>query len=207
MHQLQERSVIFERMLQPFINFDRQIFQIINQRWSNSLFDTVMPFIRNQYTWVPLYLFLLVLVIVNFRMKGLWWALFFLACFALTDLVSAQIFKPFFERLRPCNDAFTAQSVRMLIPCSSGYSFVSSHATNHFGMAMFIFLTMKDFAKPWVWLAFVWAALVCIAQVYVGAHFPLDVTFGALLGMLLGRFTSYHFTRQFGGLKPMLTAT
>jgi membrane-associated phospholipid phosphatase len=207
LHQLQERSVIFENMLQPVISFDRQFFQLINQQWSNSLFDVLMPFIRNQYTWVPLYLFLLVLVLVNFRTRGLWWVLFFLACFALTDLVSAQLFKPFFERLRPCNDAFTAPGVRMLIPCSGSYSFVSSHAANHFGMAMFIFLTMKSFAKPWVWLVFVWAALVSIAQVYVGAHFPLDVACGALLGMVLGRFASYHFTRQFGGLQHLQAAT
>lgn len=188
-------------MLQPFINYDRLLFQLINQRWSNSLFDALMPFIRNQYTWVPLYLFLLVLVIANFKTKGLWWVLFFLACFALTDLVSAQLFKPFFERLRPCNDAFTAPSARMLIPCSGSYGFVSSHAANHFGMAMFMFVTMKSFAKPWIWLAFVWAGLIGLAQVYVGAHFPLDVVCGALLGILLGRFAAGHYIRQFGGLK------
>jgi membrane-associated phospholipid phosphatase len=201
MHQLQERSSIFGKMLQPFINFDRQLFQLINQQWSNSLLDALMPFIRNQYTWVPLYLFLLALVLVNFRAKGLWWALFFLATFALTDLISAQLLKPFFERLRPCNDAFTAPGARMLIPCSGSFSFVSNHAANHFGMAMYMFLTMKDFAKPWIWLAFVWAVLVAWAQVYVGAHFPLDVAGGALVGMAAGKFSSHHYLRQFGGLK------
>lgn len=188
-------------MLQPFIHFDRQLFQLINQRWSNSFFDAILPFIRNQYTWVPVYLFLFVFVLVNFRTKVIWWTLFFLATFALTDLISAQLLKPFFERLRPCNDAFTMSTARMLIPCSGSYSFVSNHAANHFGIAMFLFLTMKEFAKPWIWLVFVWAALVALAQVYVGAHFPLDVTGGALVGLAAGKLSTYHYLRQFGGLK------
>jgi membrane-associated phospholipid phosphatase len=188
-------------MLEPIINLDRQFFNIINQSWSNSLFDVVMPVIRNQYTWVPVYLFLLAFVIVNFRSRAMWWILFFLATFALTDLISQQVVKQIFDRPRPCMDAFTSDTARMLIRCSDGFSFVSSHATNHFGLSMFIFQTMKHFGKPWVWLAFVWAALVCYAQVYVGAHFPIDVLGGTLLGCLLGWFTSRKYIQQFGGLK------
>ncbi|MBX9783994.1 MAG: phosphatase PAP2 family protein [Chitinophagaceae bacterium] len=188
-------------MLQPILNFDRQLFKLINQQWSNPFFDALMPFIRNQYTWVPLYLFFLVFVTVNFKRKAIWWFLFFIATFALTDSISQQIIKQFFERPRPCIDPLTAETARMLIPCSTGYGFVSTHATNHFGMAMFLFMTMKEFGRPWVWLFFVWAALVCYAQVYSGAHFPFDVLGGSIVGTVLGWFTSQTYTRQFGGLK------
>jgi membrane-associated phospholipid phosphatase len=201
MQQLQERSFIFELMLQTILHFDREFFQFINQSMSNSFFDALVPFLRNQYTWVPVYMFLLALVIVNFKNRAIWWILFFLATFALTDLLGSQVFKPFFERLRPCNDPFTASTVHMLIPCSGSYSFVSNHAANHFGLAMFIFLTMKQFSKRWIWLAFVWAALVAFAQVYVGAHFPLDVAGGAVVGILAGRFAAGHYLRQFGSFK------
>ena len=187
-------------MLESILHTDRQLFSTINQSWSNSLFDAVLPFIRNQYTWVPVYMYLLVYVLVNFKQRALWWILFFLATFALTDLISQQVVKQIFDRPRPCMDVVASETVRMLIRCSDGFSFVSTHATNHFGLSMFIFQTMKHFGKPWVWLAFVWAALVCYAQVYVGAHFPVDVAGGALLGCFLGWFTSRIYARQFGGL-------
>ena len=32
----------------------------------------------------------------------------------------------------------------------------------------------------------VWAVVICIAQVYVGLHYPLDVMGGGLLGGLIG---------------------
>ena len=144
-------------MLKPVIQFDRSLFYYINNKWSNDFFDAVMPFMRNQYFWVPVYLFLLVFVITNFRTKAWWWILFFLATFALTDMISTQVFKAFFERPRPCADAITSQSVRMLIPCSYSYGFVSSHAANHFGIAMFLFGTMKQFSKSWIWLVFTYS--------------------------------------------------
>lgn len=197
-----KRFVIFDNiMLQPVLQMDRSLFYYINNRWSNDVFDALMPFIRNQYFWVPLYLFLLVFVFVNFRTKAWWWLLFFLASFALTDLISAQVVKALVERPRPCVDIVASQSVRMLIPCSYSYSFVSSHATNHFGMAMFMFMTMKHFAKPWVWLAFAWAAIISFAQVYVGAHFPFDVLGGSVLGLLIGHRIALIFNKQFGGLQ------
>lgn len=34
---------------------------------------------------------------------------------------------------------------------------------------------------------YAWAAGICLAQVYVGVHYPSDVFFGALLGAGIGR--------------------
>jgi undecaprenyl-diphosphatase len=189
-------------MLKPILNFDRSLFRFINQDCSNGVFDVLMPFLRNQYTWVPVYIFLLVFMLVNFRNKAIWWVLFFLASFAVSDLATNQLIKAWFQRPRPCVDAATYQWVRMLIPCSSSYGFVSSHASNHFAISAFSFFTMRQFAKPWIWLFYVWAALVCIAQVYVGAHFPFDVMGGAMFGLLIGWRMATIFNQRFGGLQP-----
>lgn len=177
---------------------DRNWFQLINQDWQHPLLDAVMPFLRNQYLWAPVYLFLLVFAWVNFRKQAGWWVLFFLLTFAVTDLVSTQLIKAFVQRPRPCWDSITTTSARMLIPCSHAYSFVSSHAANHFGISVFIIATLRHMAGRWVWLALFWAALVCYAQVYVGAHFPLDVAGGALLGTIAGSFMAARYLKAFG---------
>lgn len=193
--------VIFDSiMVKALLNFDRSLFSTINQTWSNPVFDVLMPFIRNQFFWVPVYLFLLAFMVLNFRKKAGWWVLFFLATFALTDMISTQVIKAFIERPRPCADVFTSDTARMLIPCSYSFSFVSSHAANHFGIAMFVFMTLKQISNRSIWLLFVWAFVVCYAQVYVGAHFPFDVLGGALLGLFIGHRTAIIFNRQF---KPL----
>ena len=50
----------------------------------------------------------------------------------------------------------------------------------------------------WVWpAAILWAVIVAMAQVYVGVHYPLDVTCGALLGAMIGVGTGMVFNRYF----------
>jgi undecaprenyl-diphosphatase len=79
---------------------------------------------------------------------------------------------------------------------SGGFSFTSSHATNHFGVATFLFVTLGRFFGSWKYLIFIWAALICYAQVYVGVHYPLDVLFGALLGFAIGHFVCWAYQKS-----------
>ncbi len=88
--------------------------------------------------------------------------------------------------------------VRLLVPCSGSYSFTSSHATNHFGMAAFFFFTFRHFLKYWAWIPFVWAFLVVYAQIYVGIHYPLDIIGGAGLGIALAWMVASFFNKRFG---------
>jgi undecaprenyl-diphosphatase len=148
---------------------------------------------------MPLYLFLLMLVLINFKVKGVWWAVFFLSTVALTDMTGNYVFKHGFERLRPCNDPDFFEQVRLLARyCGVGYSFISNHAANHFGMAAFFFVTFRHLLKNWVWVCLLWAALIGYAQVYVGVHYPADVFTGALLGLAFGISTGSIFNKQFG---------
>lgn len=177
-------------MIHSLLETDRYLFQLINQEWANPPLDVLMPIIRNQFTWVPVYFFLLLFGFRHFRKQLLWWVGAFLLTFALTDLISTQFFKAFFERPRPCWDIFTQTQARMLIPCSHAFSFVSSHAANHFGISTFLFITLAPFfRKRYLSIVFLWALLVCLAQVYVGAHFPGDVFFGGILGIIIGMIT------------------
>jgi len=87
---------------------------------------------------------------------------------------------------------------RLLNECSGGYSFISNHAANHFGMASFFYITFRKIIPKWAWLGFLWAALIAYSQVYVGVHYPLDVFCGALLGIFSGIITGRVFNKRFG---------
>lgn len=184
---------------QKLEQWDQWLFIQINSVWTNPVFDSVMPFLRNAKVWAPLYLFLGVFVILNFRRNGGWWCLFFIVTAALTDMTGTHVFKHTIERMRPCSDPDFFSQVRLLVSyCSGGFGFVSNHAANHFGLAAFLFITMKPVLPKWAPAGFVWAGLIAYAQVYVGVHYPLDVLAGAVLGLIFGTITGIVFNKRFG---------
>ena len=167
-------------------NWDRAVFIKINVSGSNSVFDILMPFFRAAVVWAPLYIFLLVWAIVNFKKQGLYWILFFLLCVGCSDFIGNYGFKHNFERLRPCHDpALEGIMNNVLNRCSNGFSFISNHAVNHFSIAGFIFITIRQYI-PYCFLFFIWAAIIGYAQIYVGVHYPSDVLFGSIIGVLIG---------------------
>jgi len=179
--------------------WDQWLFQKINSGLSNPLFDSLMPFMRNSVNWAPLYLFLLVFVIMNFRTKGIWWAVLFLSTVALTDMTGTYAFKHVFQRLRPCNDPLFSEQVRLVIDkCAGGYSFISNHAANHFAMALFFITTLRHRLGKWTWLALIWAPLIAFAQVYIGVHYPFDAFAGAMVGSIYGLSLGLYFNKRFG---------
>lgn len=184
-----------------FLQLDLEIWYYLNIEWQNAFLDYVIPFFRNQFFWVPLYLFLFVFMPLNYRRRGWYWLAGFLIAFALADYTSASIIKPMVGRLRPCNTPDLQPYVHLLVGCGSGLSFPSSHAANHFAFAAFIAGTLgKPYPKIRKW-AWIWAILVGYSQVYVGVHFPLDVAFGALLGIVVGRLVARVYNRRFGPLE------
>lgn len=184
--------------LGKLIEFDKWLFVQVNGKLANPFFDAVMPFMRTASNWAPLYLFLIAFMLLNFRVRGAWWLLFFVCTVALTDTGGTYLFKHTVGRDRPCADPAFFDQVRLLVGCvGHGNSFLSNHAANHFGMAMFFFMTCRSWLGRWSAVGFIWAGLVALAQVYVGIHFPLDVTAGGLFGCLLGYLTGSLFNKRF----------
>lgn len=180
-------------MLENIKHFDAELFLSVHRGMSNSFFDWLMPLVRNKFFWAPLYLFIIVFSITQYKKAGYYIIAGLLFTFAMGDTISSRIIKPFAGRLRPCNEPSLTNDIIHRVGCGTGASFPSSHATNHFAIAVFLICVFYKHWKPILPVAIFWAALICFAQVYVGVHYPIDVTVGALLGAVIGYLCSMLF--------------
>lgn len=189
-------------MLDQLIALDKEAFLVINQGMGNLFFDWLMPILRNPYTWAPLYLFLIIFCIKNYGKRGALVIIFLLITFGIADSVSSSVVKPAVGRVRPCNDVMFKEEVTVRVRCGGGYAFTSSHAANHFALALFLIMVFYDRWKHIIWLGLLWATAISFAQIYVGVHYPLDIVGGALLGCSIGFLTGVVYRY----LQPNLNA-
>jgi len=167
-------------------HLDKTLFVLIQHDTDQSIWDKIMPVLREPLTWVPLYAFMLFYTFRQGKVKAWPFIILTLLTVAITDTVAAQLLKPLFGRLRPCHDPDLQGMIRGLVDCGGLYSMPSNHAANHFGLAAFWYFSIREMnGRKWTWL-WVWAAGICYAQIYVGKHYPSDVLVGAIFGFLTG---------------------
>jgi undecaprenyl-diphosphatase len=185
-------------VLDKILHADYWLMLRVNREWTSPWFDQIALFARESYLYVPFYIFLALFMIMNFGKKGAWWVVTVLAMAGVNDLLSSHVIKEIFDRPRPCRDPFMGDQVRLVAKyCGMNGSFISSHASNHFAAATFIFQTLKFISHKWA-LVFLWAALISYSQVYVGVHYPSDVLCGAIFGIITGYLASRFFETQIG---------
>jgi len=182
-------------MPDTLLQLDRHLFYFVNHDLANAFFDWIMPLLRNPKFWIPLYVFIAGFCVWRYKKTGLIIIAFLGLTFGVADYGSATLVKSFVKRVRPCNDPAMASTIIKRVDCGPGYSFPSTHASNHFALA-FCFSLILYKRWPWVWLwALLWAGVVCFAQVYVGVHYPIDILGGAVFGMLVGSLFALLFKK------------
>ena len=160
--------------------------------WLNSFhwgpLDPIVFQLTQTISWIPLYLLLLYLI-YRIDPKNTAWILGgVMLTILLADQVSSGLMKPYFERLRPCHDPRWDGMLHAYGRCGGLYGFVSSHAANTFGLATFLTLKLGKKQKAIAWL-FLYAFVVSYTRIYLGVHYPLDLFFGALVGVLAAFFS------------------
>ena len=102
---------------------------------------------------------------------------------------TARAFKYGVGRQRPCS---TLSSLGVTPHNVNGYcgkgnaSFYSAHASNSFAIAVFVGTLLIPVVRRARFFLLIWAAIVAYSRIYLGVHFPSDVTVGALTGILYG---------------------
>jgi len=106
-------------------------------------------------------------------------------CVLLAGTVDDSIVKPLVARWRPTHDP----EIGMLVDVVDGYrggnyGFFSAHASNTFSIALFFSLLMRH--RLFVIFMVCWSLVNCWTRLYLGVHYPGDITVGLLWGAIVG---------------------
>ncbi|MDT2740612.1 phosphatase PAP2 family protein [Enterococcus canintestini] len=170
-------------------NLDNQLFYSINGlAGKNTLLDTFFILVAK---YSPIFLLLFFLIrwffskeIIETR-KNLFIA-FFSGC---VTIVLGRFAGLFYGHTQPFT---TLQNVHKLINHPIDNSFPSDHTLLFFGTLTVLFLSSKNVNRYWFLLV---AALVGLSRIWVGVHYPIDVLFGALIG-IIGAYLSIWISQR-----------
>jgi undecaprenyl-diphosphatase len=105
-----------------------------------------------------------------------------------TFIVGNLILKNLFARQRPCA---IDQSIELLIPYPSEFSFPSGHTMNGFAAAFALFFNNKKLGIP----ALILAGLIAFSRMYHFVHFPTDILAGFCVGFGAAIMMNYIFDK------------
>jgi undecaprenyl-diphosphatase len=131
-----------------------------------------------------LYVLILVFFIFKFRKYAFIPIIGLALSVGAADYITSGIIKPSVDRVRPCNVPELQANIHA--PCRNSPSFPSSHAANHFAIAIFLSFFLNGKWRAIKYVLYVWAFAIAYSRVYVGVHYPFDVTMGAIIGGTLG---------------------
>ncbi len=172
--------------IEGILQLDHELLCFFNG--SDNLFlDGVMTTLTAGYTWIPLYISLLYIVIKNNETMA---QILLIVGGALFSVVLAGgvddiIVKPLVARLRPLNDPMIKYALDTVSGIGSRqFSFFSAHSANAFAITTFFFWLIRSYLLSGFML--LWSFATAYTRLYLGMHYPSDVLVGMLWGIICG---------------------
>lgn len=151
-----------------------------NEKW-----DSFWLTITNQFNWIPLFVIILILIYLRFGLKKTLFSLLFIAVMVAFSDQFTNLIKNTTERIRPCNTAYLQEYLRQFSYKPRGYSFWSGHASLSTTFSVFIILLLRSKFK-FIYFLLLFPMVFGYSRVYLGVHYPGDISVGYLSGILFG---------------------
>ncbi|MEN9335085.1 MAG: hypothetical protein RLZZ500_72 [Bacteroidota bacterium] len=180
-------------MIDQLIAWDHSLMIFLNNLGS-STFDGLWLLITKQLNWAPYFAVILYLTYVKLGKKNFLYLLLFTALLLVVTDQSANLFKNYFMRLRPCNEP-TLQGLIRVVKCSDTFSFYSGHATNSMATTVLVFSVLRPYYK-YAALLFLFPLIFAYSRIYLGLHYPGDIMTGYLFGAGYG-YLAFRLYRKY----------
>lgn len=177
-------------MIEEILKLDSQLFLFLNNLGSPT-FDNFWIYLSYKESNIIFYLALLVFYFYSkskkIKLSEVFYSLLFIAIMIAIADQTANLFKDSFQRLRPCYNESLISFVRLVKEsCGGKYGFFSAHASNSFSLAVFFGLLFKNKFRFIIYMTLFYAFLISFSRIYLGVHFPLDIFFGGVYGIITG---------------------
>ncbi|KAF5079756.1 putative undecaprenyl-diphosphatase YbjG [anaerobic digester metagenome] len=164
-------------MLESFIvsinHVDVALFYMINHGLQNAVFNVTMPILTNAGTdafWLLVCVGIFIFGGEKGRDVAILGIIALLFGYVLTEFIKYEVARP-----RP----FTALNNVHLLTTMTDHSFPSGHS-----VAAFTGCTLLGVKYGHLYIFLILAGVIAFSRVYIGVHYPLDVIFGSLVGVL-----------------------
>ena len=181
-------------MINVLLEFDNFIFQLINIYLNHSFFDSFFIFFHDFHKniiFVAPLLILWIFCILKHKKQRLGLIVLIPLTIIITDQFGSCI-KDYKLRDRPYM-TIEPNKINLLVKVSqnedgsykqtqsSQKSFPSNHSANIWALSLIVGYLYANTKKYFIILAF----LISVSRVYIGVHYPIDVIFGALIGIMI----------------------
>ena len=167
-------------MLEIISNLDINMLNFIRDNLSNPVMDKIMIFITTLGDKGIIWIIIGIILLSMKKYRKVGFTL--LIALLVNALIGEGILKNIVQRPR----AFiTYPDISIIINPPSSFSFPSGHTASSFAAAT----VLGYYFKGWRYILYIFASLIAFSRLYLFVHYPSDIIFGILLGVICGLIT------------------